>query len=54
MTGRPIRWMLELWEHVGAHGLAVCSNGGIVYDVPGRAVRSARPIPADVGCRSRA
>lgn len=49
VTGRPIRWMLELWEHVGEHGLAVCSNGGIVYDVPARAVRSARPIPVEVG-----
>jgi Cof subfamily protein (haloacid dehalogenase superfamily) len=51
VTGRPIRWMLELWQHVGDHGLAVCSNGGIVYDVPARAVRSARPIPVDVGLR---
>ena len=25
--------MDELWEHVGDHGLAICSNGGIVYDV---------------------
>lgn len=49
VTGRPIRWMLELWEHVGEHGLAICSNGGIVYDVPARAVRSARPIPLEVG-----
>ena len=49
VTGRPIRWMHELWEHVGDHGLAVCSNGGVVYDVPGHAVRSARPIPVEVG-----
>ncbi len=49
VTGRPVRWMAELWEHVGPHGLAICSNGGIVYDVPARAVRSARPIPAEVG-----
>ncbi|MDX6300473.1 MAG: hypothetical protein QOF53_1687 [Nocardioidaceae bacterium] len=49
VTGRPIRWMSHLWEHVGEHGLAVCSNGGIVYDVPNRSVRTARPIPPDVG-----
>jgi Cof subfamily protein (haloacid dehalogenase superfamily) len=49
VTGRPVRWMRELWEHVGDHGLAVCSNGGIVYDVPGRRVAQARPIPAGVG-----
>ena len=30
-TGRPIRWMVDLWESVGGHGLAICSNGGIVW-----------------------
>lgn len=49
VTGRPIRWMQALWEHVGPHGLAVCSNGGVVYDVPARAVRSARVIPPATG-----
>ncbi len=49
VTGRPVRWMQELWQHVGDHGLAVCSNGGLVYDVPARAVRSSRPIPVDTG-----
>ncbi len=38
-TGRPIRWMEELWADVGGHGLAICSNGGIVYDVAERRVR---------------
>jgi Cof subfamily protein (haloacid dehalogenase superfamily) len=49
VTGRPSRWMDDLWEHVGGHGLAVCSNGSIVYDVSAHAVREARPIPVDVG-----
>jgi hypothetical protein len=49
VTGRPIRWMEPLWHHVGDHGLAICSNGGIVYDVPGRSVIEARPIPREVG-----
>ena len=49
VTGRPIRWMESLWEHVGDHGIAVCSNGGIVYDVAAHQVRSYRPIPVDVG-----
>jgi hypothetical protein len=49
VTGRPIRWMDDLWQHVGGHGLAVCSNGGIVYDVRRHEVRRARPIPVDVG-----
>lgn len=45
VTGRPIRWMVDLWEHVGGHGLAICSNGGIVYDVHAHAVVKARTIP---------
>ena len=49
VTGRPIRWMDGLWEHVGGHGLAICSNGGIVYDVREHAVRRARPIPTRLG-----
>jgi Cof subfamily protein (haloacid dehalogenase superfamily) len=49
VTGRPVRWMQELWDHVGDHGLAVCSNGGIVYDVPGRRVAQARTIPREIG-----
>ena len=49
VTGRPIRWMDDLWEHVGGHGLAICSNGGIVYDVHARSVSRARTIPVDVG-----
>jgi Cof subfamily protein (haloacid dehalogenase superfamily) len=51
VTGRPIRWMEDLWHHVGDHGLAICSNGGIVYDVPRRSVTEARTIPRDVGLK---
>jgi HAD superfamily hydrolase (TIGR01484 family) len=49
VTGRPIRWMEPLWHHVGDHGLAICSNGGIVYDVPGRSIARARTIPRGIG-----
>lgn len=51
VTGRPVRWMDDLWEHVGGHGLAVVSNGGILYDVHNRAVRKALTIPAEVGLK---
>lgn len=58
VTGRPIRWMDELWKHVGGHGLAICSNGGIVYDVARHEVRTALTIDPDtcieVGRRLRA
>lgn len=49
VTGRPIRWMDDLWEHVGGHGLAICSNGGIVYDVSRHEVVRMRPIDPAVG-----
>ena len=49
VTGRPIRWMDDLWHHVGDHGLAICSNGGILYDVPGRSVIEARTISREIG-----
>ena len=48
VTGRPVRWMDHLWEHVGDHGLAVCSNGAIVYDVREHRVRESRTIPVEV------
>jgi Cof subfamily protein (haloacid dehalogenase superfamily) len=48
-TGRPIRWMEDLWEAVGGHGLAICSNGGIVYDVARREVRDFDAVPRLVG-----
>jgi Cof subfamily protein (haloacid dehalogenase superfamily) len=47
VTGRPIRWMDSLWDAVGGHGLAICSNGGIVYDVSTHSVRTARTITPD-------
>ncbi len=47
-TGRPVRWMEELWDAVGGHGLAICSNGGIVYDVARREVRTALTIAPEV------
>ena len=48
-TGRPIRWMEDLWEEVGGHGLAICSNGALVYDVARREVRDFRAVPREVG-----
>jgi Cof subfamily protein (haloacid dehalogenase superfamily) len=33
VTGRPLRWAAEVFDHVGDHGLAVVSNGAVVWDV---------------------
>ncbi|WP_110207693.1 HAD family hydrolase [Nocardioides daejeonensis] len=51
VTGRPIRWMEMLWSDVGGHGLAICSNGGMVYDVMRREVRNALTVPRDLALR---
>ena len=47
VTGRPLRWMDDLWPHVGDHGLAICSNGGVVYDAGERRVVRSRGIPPE-------
>lgn len=49
VTGRPIRWMDDLREHVGRHGLAICSNGGVVYDVHADRISRTRTIAVDLG-----
>ena len=46
VTGRPLRWAAEVFEHVGSHGLAVVSNGALVWDVARSRVHLERPIPA--------
>lgn len=33
VTGRPARWMHDIAEQTGHHGVAVCSNGAVAYDL---------------------
>lgn len=49
VTARPLRWMDQLWGDVGAHGLAIVSNGALVYDVGAREVRGVRGIEPGPG-----
>ncbi|HNM96840.1 MAG TPA: Cof-type HAD-IIB family hydrolase [Marmoricola sp.] len=49
VTARPLRWMTALWDHVGAHGLAIVSNGAAVYDVPARQVVDISGIKREPG-----
>ena len=49
VTGRPLRWAEEVFEHVGSHGLAVVSNGALVWDVARERVHVERPIQPDLG-----
>jgi Cof subfamily protein (haloacid dehalogenase superfamily) len=50
-TGRPPRWMKPIAEATGHHGLAVCANGAIVYDLHTEQVVEQFPIDADIGRR---
>jgi hydroxymethylpyrimidine pyrophosphatase-like HAD family hydrolase len=49
LTARPLRWMDDFWPMVGDHGLAVVSNGGIVFDVAGHRVRELHGIGREEG-----
>ncbi len=44
VTGRPLRWAEEVFEHVGAHGHAIVSNGALLWDVAGSRVAQMWPI----------
>jgi HAD superfamily hydrolase (TIGR01484 family) len=47
VTGRPLRWMEVVREHVGAHGLAICANGALVLELPTDSVLLTRPMPTE-------
>jgi len=46
VTGRPLRWTTPVFEHVGAHGLAIVSNGALVWDVAEHLPRMTRSLEA--------
>ncbi len=48
VTARPPRWMHDLLDVIGEHGLAICANGAFVYDVVGREVVSEHTLTRDV------
>lgn len=49
VTGRPLRWAAEVFEHVGEHGLAIVANGALVWDVGRHDVHLLRPIDPALG-----
>jgi hydroxymethylpyrimidine pyrophosphatase-like HAD family hydrolase len=49
VTGRPLRWMELLWELVGAHGVAIVSNGAVLYDVARGVVRRVDGLEPEPG-----
>ncbi len=49
VTGRPLRWAEEVFDHVGALGLAIVSNGAMVWDVGQRQARTLHAMTPEVG-----
>jgi hypothetical protein len=47
VTGRPPRWMAAVAQATGHHGIAVCANGAVVYDVAAERVLSTRAVAVD-------
>jgi Cof subfamily protein (haloacid dehalogenase superfamily) len=45
-TGRPPRWLPGIAEATGHHGLAICANGALVYDLTTDRVVASRPLAA--------
>jgi len=43
-TARPHRWMRPLAQEAGHHGLAICANGAVLFDLHTEAVIEATPL----------
>jgi Cof subfamily protein (haloacid dehalogenase superfamily) len=43
-TARPHRWIGPLAESTGHHGVAICANGAVVYDLHAESVLEATPL----------
>ncbi|REF36422.1 HAD family hydrolase [Thermasporomyces composti] len=50
-TGRPPRWMRSIADQTDHRGVAVCSNGAVVYDLHRERELRRRPIAPEVGLR---
>jgi HAD superfamily hydrolase (TIGR01484 family) len=47
-TARPTRWMRPLAEALGHHGVAICANGGVVWDLHSESVLEAFPLEPEI------
>jgi Cof subfamily protein (haloacid dehalogenase superfamily) len=48
-TGRPTRWMHDIAEQSGHHGMAICSNGAVVYDLHTEQILEQHPLAPEAG-----
>lgn len=49
VTGRPARWMDVVAEHTARHGMAICANGAVVYDLHRGRLLTAYPLAPQDG-----
>jgi hypothetical protein len=49
VTGRPLRWARDVFDDVGEHGMAIVSNGALVWDVHGDRPDLIRAVEPGVG-----
>jgi Cof subfamily protein (haloacid dehalogenase superfamily) len=47
VTGRPPRWITGIAEQTDHHGIVICSNGAIVYDLHAEVILESTLIPVD-------
>jgi Cof subfamily protein (haloacid dehalogenase superfamily) len=48
VTGRPLRWAVDVFEHAGELGLAIVSNGAAVWDITRHRASLLRPFEDSV------
>lgn len=48
VTARPPRWLHDLADLVGEHGVVLCANGAFVYDVRSRQVLDEHCLATDI------
>ena len=48
VTGRPPRWMDKVAEVTGHHGLAICGNGAVLYDLRHEQIVATHAMEPDV------
>jgi len=51
VTARPPRWLHDLTDLVGEHGVVLCANGAFVYDVRSRRILREQCLAVEAVCR---
>lgn len=49
VTGRPARWMDNIGEMTGHHGLALCANGAVLFDLATQEIVHAELMSGEIG-----